>query len=92
MSKDQKIAEVKEEYVAKYLNYDYVCPYCGKEDGIMYDSVDFDSGHILQRAWCVNCDGEWVDTYKLVELTPLKSKEYPGHTQAKKKESYTKEI
>lgn len=42
-----------------------VCPSCGKDDGVSYDSPDMEDSLVYLTGSCGNCDAEWTDTFKL---------------------------
>lgn len=54
----------KEEYLK---NRGSKCPYCGS-DQIEGESVDISSGSASQLVNCLECNSNWVDIYKLVDV------------------------
>lgn len=42
------------------------CPNCQETLEINYGSIDFDGGHMYQPAYCMVCDAQWEDVYRLM--------------------------
>ena len=47
------------------------CPFCGSEDDIEGSDWEALGGGGGQAVACLNCDGEWLDNYKLIGFTVL---------------------
>lgn len=43
----------------------YVCPCCGKDDGVDGHEVEINGTTAEQNCGCFNCDAEWIDHYTL---------------------------
>ena len=57
-----------EEYVILKGNS---CPFCGSEDDIEGSEWEAFGDGACQKVACLNCDGEWLDDYKLSGFTVL---------------------
>ena len=69
--------QTPEEYVA---NTGQTCPFCGEDsDNFDYGAYNGDGEIITQAITCNECEGEWSDVFKLVNIyiryTPDKYKE-----------------
>ena len=64
---DKKIILTEEQKKAYIEGNQCICPVC-KCDDIEGSSVNIDSGGAWQSVSCNNCNREWVDIYKLVDV------------------------
>lgn len=63
--------EWNEDFAAKNLAGEGVCPWCGSDD---FDGESFDiedSTTVVQHVRCLKCDGAWVESYKRDGIQPL---------------------
>jgi DNA-directed RNA polymerase subunit RPC12/RpoP len=59
---------LSEEAKKKYLeDHGVRCPYCGS-DNIDAQDADFLDDMMYQKVECLNCQKEWTDHYKLVDI------------------------
>jgi Zn ribbon nucleic-acid-binding protein len=60
--------KLSDEQKRKYLSSGGArCPYCGSED-IQGESVQIEEGAAVQEVSCIDCDSQWYDIYKLVNV------------------------
>jgi transcription elongation factor Elf1 len=62
------MAELSQEQREWYLNHSANCPFChsGQIEG---GSVEIDAGGAWQEVSCVECGEQWVDIYKLIDVS-----------------------
>lgn len=71
----KKAKEITKKAVAKYIkNGDQKCPSCGSTN-IMGDNFDTYVGHVEQEMCCQECGLEWIDKYRLVDVTVIEREE-----------------
>ena len=63
MKKKNKI--ISEVNRIKYVKDNNECPYCGSSD-IVGDDVEFLDTIITREVSCEDCEGRWVETFKLI--------------------------
>ena len=65
-----KQSELTEEQKAIYLKDPHCCPFCQSFD-IEAALPEIDNGSAFQKVWCLKCQRQWYDLYKLVDVEAI---------------------
>lgn len=56
--------QYREQYREKANASDARCPFCNSQN-LEWDNIDVEGIVAKQEVWCLDCEKEWYDVYKL---------------------------